>query len=349
MSKKMYVFFTVLILSAMVLAACAPKPTAAPEAAFKACQVTDIGGINDKSFNATVWKGFEDAKAKYGIDVQYLESQEMADYEVNLQAFYDAGCDVIVAVGFMLGDAVAAAAQAHPEQAYAGVDIAWQEIPNLRGSFYNIHEATFLAGYLAAGMTKTGIVGTYGGVNIPPVTAFMDGFQLGIEAYNAAHGTDVKLLGWDYNTGDGLFTGNFESTDDGRRMGETLLDEGADIIMPVAGPVGAGTLAVLEERGTGLLIGVDADWSAPFAFPDKADYILASAIKGMDLFVMDTIKMVMDGTFKGEQFIGTLENGRVGLVYGSAWADKIPDDLKAEIEDMRQKIISGEVKAFVEK
>ena len=102
-------------------------------------------------------------------------------------------------------------------------------------------------------MTETGIVATYGGINIPPVTIFMDGFVLGVEKYNEVHGTYVQTLGWDIAAQDGLFAGNFESTDDGRTLGESLLDEGADIIMPVAGPVGAGTLAVLEERGTGMI------------------------------------------------------------------------------------------------
>ena len=106
-----------------------------------------------------------------------------------------------------------------------------------------LNEATFLTGYLAAGMTQTGVVATYGGIQIPLVEVFMDGFVLGVEEYNAVHGADVQVLGWDPYARNGLFVGNFESTDDGRTMGESLMDEGADIIMPVAGPVGAGTLA----------------------------------------------------------------------------------------------------------
>jgi basic membrane protein A len=206
-----------------------------------------------------------------------------------------------------------------------------------------MHEGAFLLGYLAAGMTKTGSVGTYGGVNIPPVTVFSDGFYLGVMAYNEAHGTDVTVLGWDPEIEGGLFTGDFENTDNGRTMGETLLDAGADIIMPVAGPVGAGTLAVLEERGTGLLLGVDTDWSV--FYPVQAEYILASALKRMDLFIVDTVDMMLDGTFEGGQYFASLENGRVGIAYGSAWEDKIPNNLKAEIDDIASKIISGEINA----
>jgi basic membrane protein A len=340
MRKRLFPFLAVLIITTLILSACAQ---AEPEVAFKACQVSDVGGVDDKSFNQFAWIGFETAAEEYGIDIKFLESQEQADYEVNINAFLEDECDLIVAVGFMINDASVAAAGDYTDTTFAGIDCFWGEMPNYRGSFYNIHEATFLLGYLSAGMTETGIVATYAGINIPPVTAFSDGYYLGVQAYNEAHGTDVKLLGWDPVIQDGLFTGDFENTDNGRTMGETLLDAGADIIMPVAGPVGSGTLAVLEERGTGLLVGVDTDWSE--FYPDQADYILASALKRMDLFIVDTIGMMLDDTFEGGQDFGSLENGLVGIAYGSAWEGKIPAALKAEIAEMESKIISGEISA----
>ncbi len=314
---------------------------------IKACQVTDTGGIDDKSFNQTAWKGIEDAKAMYGnVEGKFLESQQQADYEVNINAFITEKCDIIIPVGFLLADATAAAAEANPDQKFAIIDVDYLAFPNLRGSGFAIDQATFLNGYLAAAMTKTGKVGTYVGIAFPATTKFMDGFALGVEYYNAQKGTDVQVLGWDYKTRQGLEVGNFESTDDGRKMGETLMDEGADIIMPVAGPVGAGTLAVMEERDFGMLIGVDNDWS--LANPDKAKYVLSSAMKNMDLFVANTIGMVIDGTFKGENWIGTLDNGGVGLTYGSEVGASIPADLKAEIEALIPMIISGEIKTLPE-
>jgi basic membrane protein A len=326
-------------------AAPAPTEAAAPApAAFKACQVTDTGGIDDESFNATAWKGIQDAMAELGIEGKYLESQQQTDYEKNINAFLTEGCNIIIPVGYLLGDATAAAAAANPEVPFAIVDFGYDPIiPNVRGSGYQIDQATFLAGYLAAGMTETGIVGTYGGLDIPPVTAFMDGFYLGVQKYNEVKGTDVQVLGWDPVARTGLFAGNFDSTDDGRRLGESLLDEGADIIMPVAGPVGSGTLAVMQERGTGLLIGVDSQWDAEYAYPQYADFILANALKKMDAWVVDSIKKVMDGTFAGEQFLGTLENGYVDLSYGSMWADKVPAELKAEIDALKLEIIAGTI------
>jgi basic membrane protein A len=378
MTKKLFTLVAIVLVASMALSACAPaatpapvveptavpvQPTAAPVVEptavpptevpptavpmFKACQVTDTGGIDDKSFNATAWKGVTDAIAKYGnVEGKYLESQQQADYEVNLNAFLAEKCDVIIPVGFLLADATAAAAAANPNQKYAIIDVDYLTFPNLRGSGFAIDQATFLNGYLAAAMTKTGKVGTYVGIAFPATTKFMDGFALGVEYYNKQKGTNVQVLGWDYKTRKGLEVGNFESTDDGRKMGETLMDEGADIIMPVAGPVGAGTLAVMEERNAGMLIGVDNDWS--LANPDKAKFILSSAMKNMDIFVTETIGMVIDGTFKGENWIGNLENGGVGLTYGSELGATVPAELKAEIEALIPLIKSGEIKTLPE-
>jgi basic membrane protein A len=284
-----------------------------------------------------------DAQDAHGTDIRFLESTGEADYEPNLNAFIEEGCDMIFGVGFLLNDATTAAATANPDVSFVGIDHWSQDLPNYLGTFYNIHEATMLTGYLAAGMTETGIVGVYAGINIPPVTAFSDGFYQGIQAYNEAHGTDVELIGWDPVAQDGLFTGDFSDTDKGRTMTETLLDAGADIIMPVAGPVGQGTLAVFEERDAGLLIGVDTDWSA--FFPDQAPYVLASALKRMDLVVFDNIAAGIGGTFVGGNFLATLENGRVGIQVGSQWLDKVPAELMDEINDLISKIISGEVSA----
>ena len=344
MSKKVSILVAILVLASLVLAACQPAaPAEEPaEAKMKACQVTDTGGIDDKSFNATAWLGMQNAASDFGVEVLYLESQQQSDYEVNLNTFVEAGCDLIVPVGFLLADATSAAADANPDQNFAIVDVDYLGQPNVLGNATKIDQATFLAGYLAAGMTKTGKVGTYVGILFPATQAFMDGYAMGVAKYNEVHGTNVEVLGWDMVEQKGLEVGNFESLDDGRALGEQLLDEGADIIMPVAGPVGLGTLAVLQERGTGLLIGVDNDWSV--ANPDRADFVLASALKKIDVFVYEAIQEVVEGTFEGgSAYILTLENGGTGLAYGTAWEDQVPDELKAEIELLIPGIISGEI------
>ena len=193
-SKRFFwAVIALLIVSSLALGACGgteePAEPAVVEDVFLACQVTDVGGIDDKSFNATAWKGMEDAVADFGIEAKYLESQQQTDYAANINAFLEEGCDLIMSVGFLLGDDTAAAAAANPDQPFGIVDVNYLAADNLYGSGFAINEATFLAGYLAAGMTETGIVATYGGIQIPPVEIFMDGFVLGVEKYNEVHGT----------------------------------------------------------------------------------------------------------------------------------------------------------------
>jgi basic membrane protein A len=339
MSKKLFILISLLVLTAMLLASCAGG---GGETAFKACQVTDAGGIDDKSFNATAWKGIQDAEQSMGIEGKYLESQQQTDYEKNINAFIEEGCDLIVTVGFLLGDATAAAAEANPEQKFSIVDFAYDPtIDNVLGQVFNTDEAAFLAGYLAAGVSQTGKVGTFGGIQIPTVTVFMDGFALGVDYYNQQKGTSVEVLGWDPAAQTGLFTGNFESLDDGRNLGESLMDEGADIIMPVAGPVGLGTAAAVQERGGVYIIGVDSDWTQ--TSPEFSDITLTSVLKKMDVTTQESIQMTMDGTFAGGVVVGTLENTGVDLAPFHELDSMVPDDLKSELETIRQGIIDGSI------
>jgi len=171
----------------------------------------------------------------------------------------------------------------------------------------------------------------------------MDGYALGVEYYNAQKGTDVQVLGWDPYTQTGLFTGNFESTDDGRTMGESLMDEGADIIMPVAGPVGFGTAAAAQERGDVYIIGVDSDWYLTAS--DYKDLILTSVLKNMDITTFDAIKSAMEGTFEGGVTVGTLDNGGVGLASFHDLESMVPADVVAELDTVKAGIVDGSLSA----
>jgi basic membrane protein A len=162
------------------------------------------------------------------------------------------------------------------------------DLKNVRLTFQT-DEAAFLAGYLAAGMSETGKVGTFGGIKIPTVTIFMKGFEAGVKYYNQQKSANVEVLGWDTAADDGLFTGNFDSTDDGRKFAESLMQEGADIIMPVAGPVGLGSAAVCKETGNCMIIGVDADWYD--TAPEYKEVVLTSVLKKIDVAVFNTIRM----------------------------------------------------------
>ncbi len=340
MSKKFSLLLAIILIATLVLSACQPGAGAPKATGKKVCQVTDTGGIDDKSFNATAWKGALDAKEKMGFEAKYLESQQQTDYEKNINAFIEEKCDLIVTVGFLLGDATKAAAEANPNQSFAIVDYAYDPaISNVLGLTFATDEAAFLAGYLAAGTSKTGKVGTFGGLPIPTVTIFMDGFYYGVKYYNEKNGTNVEVLGWDPATQQGLFTNNFESTDDGRAMGETLLGEGADVILPVAGPVGLGTAEAVMTAGNAWIVGVDYDWTVSAS--QYKDIILTSVLKMMDVAVYEAAKAVADGSFKGGIYSGTLENGGVGIATPAKGANA--DAVKA-VEQLKKDIMSGTIK-----
>ena len=317
---------------------------AGPAAASTACQVTDTGGIDDNSFNQTAWKGVLDAKAEFGVEGRFLESQAETDYEANINSLIDGACDVIITVGFLLGDATAKAAKDNPDQPFSIVDFAYDPtIPNVLGQVYATDEAAFLGGYLAAGMTETKILGTFGGINIPPVTIFMDGFVKGVNHWNAVKGDNVTVLGWDLETREGLFTNNFDSLDDGRAFAQNLYDEGADIVLPVAGPVGLGSATLADELGVDRLkiIGVDADLY--FTDTERQHVYLTSITKRMDATVRDVIEMTLKGEFSGGLLVGTLENGGVDLAPFHDMEASVPDELKAELAAIRAAIIDGSI------
>lgn len=335
---------TALLAAAAVTAAATPAAVA--QDGFKACQVTDTGGVDDKSFNQAAWEGAQRAAADIGGEAKVLESNAETDYEPNINSFVAEGCDVIVTVGFLLGDATKVAAEANPDVNFSIVDYAYDPtIPNVLGQVFATHEAAFLAGYVAASVTQTGILGTFGGINIGgPVTDFMDGFVWGAEYYNAQKGTSVQVLGWDPATKEGLFTGNFDSLSDGRDFAKNLNDEGADIVLPVAGPVGGGSAALAAELGTDTLkiIGVDADWY--LTDPDHKEVYLTSILKKVDATVEEAIKRAHAGTLEGGVLVGTLENGGVGLAPFHDFEGLVSDETKAELETIAAGIIDGSIK-----
>jgi len=363
MSKKLFSLMTIFVIAAMVLSACAPKPATEPPPApteapkkFRVGFVTDTGGIDDKSFNTTQWKGVERAMAELGIEAKFIQSDEATQYEPNLTEFASQGYDLIIAAGFFLGGDLAKVAAQYPDIKFSIVDYSYPDpfgvpegvvgnkecIPNVQGQVFKTDQPAYLAGYLAAGMTKTGKVGYFGGAKIPTVTYFGAGFQEGIKHYNEVHGTSVQLLGWDNETGEGLFTGDFADLTKGKESTESLFDEGADIFIPVGGLIGSPGFDVARERG-GYGIWVDVDGYN--LLEESRDVMLTSVMKNMDNSVYDVIKAAMDGKFNGcGVYVGDLANGGVGIAPYHDLDSAVPAELKAEVEDLKAKIISGEIK-----
>jgi basic membrane protein A and related proteins len=364
--KKILTLASALIsAAALTLTSCAEAPgtsasSAAPSApasapsasasgagaAFKACMISDTNGFDDKSFNQTSFKGMTDAKAELGLQTAQVQSRAASDYARNIQSMVDANCNIIVTVGFLLGDDTLAAAKKNPDIKFAIVDNndpkTYPAVRNLKPLIFNTAQSSFLAGYLAAGMTKTKKVGTFGGAKIPTVTVFMDGYSQGVDYYNKQKGADVQVLGWDAAKQDGQFTGDFTDTKGGQRTAQGLISQGADIVFPVAGSAGLGALQAAKASG-GKVNGIWVDTDGCVSAEQYCSNIITSVYKGMDVAVHDAIKAASDGSFSNEPYVGTLENDGTGLSPFHNFDSKIPAELKSELDALKADIISGKI------
>ena len=327
--------------SALILSGCA---AGGGEADFKACAVSDEGSWNDKSFNESVYDGLEKAKDGLGVAIADAESNTPEDFGPNLQAMIDARCDITFAVGFNLVADVNAAAAANPTVSFVTID-GWSEgNANLKPVNYAMEESSYLAGYLAAAYSTTKVVGTYGGLQISAVTAFMDGFYYGAKAYGRDNGVDVKVVGWDAVAQTGQFMGGFApNSGESKAIAAALINEGADVLFPVGGDqFGAVSEAIKEAGIDGTMMGVDKDIA--LTSPEYAQWTITSVEKRMTNAVYDIIESLAGGAaFDGEAYIGTLENGGTGLSPFYDFDAKIPQAVKDRLAELEQGIIAGTV------
>ncbi|WP_432888450.1 BMP family lipoprotein [Kribbella sp. CA-245084] len=346
---KKYVRGTAIVgVLTLAVAACGSKPTDSSSSGsankdFKACMVSDSGGFDDKSFNQTSYKGLQDAVKEKGLTEVKAESKSDNDYTTNMTAMVSAKCNVIVAVGFKLEDATEAAAKANPNIKFAIVDSAPKApIANLKPLLFNTAQSSFQAGYLAAAMTQSGKVGTFGGLQIPTVTIFMDGFAQGVRYYNTQKSKNVQVLGWDDQKQKGLFTGDFEDKAKGQNNAQNLITQGADVLFPVAGPSGLGGLqAAKASNGKVNAIWVDTDGCV--SAEEYCSVLMSSVEKGMDVAVKDAVISVVDNKFDNTQFTGTLQNGGTAIAPFHDFDSKVPADVKSELDTIKADIISGKI------
>jgi len=327
----------------------------------KTCLVTDLAGIDDKSFNATAWQGVLDAiDAGYALpepDSFFLESDIDVDWQPNIDQMVAQGCEHIVTVGFALDAVTQANAPILPDINWTIVDVDFFDFStdpitditfdNAIELTYQTDEAAFLAGYVAASVSESGVVGTFGGANFPTVSIFMDGFYWGVQHWNDVKGDSVQVLGWDpANPDTGLFTGDFTDLDIARATAQGLLDEGVDVIMPVGGQINLGAGAAMEDLGMGIngdffgaLIGVDTDQF--ISAPEYADLWLTSVEKKMALSVADSIRQTAEGVFTPGNTRGFLANAGVGISPFHNFDSLVSADTKAEVAALEAAIIAG--------
>jgi len=341
--------------AALVLSACGSKPSSdnnnnaggggnSGSAAFKACMVLDTGGIDDHSFNESSYAGMTAAKQENSkIAISYAPSNSQNDYTPNLNAAVNNKCDTVVAVGGLMSDAVKEVAAKNPNSHFAEVD-APSSGPNVYGIQFNTAQGAFLGGYLAAGMTKTGTVATFGGLNIPPVTIYMDGFWEGVQYYNSKHGKSVKVLGWnEKDQKGGTFAQSFTDQNQGKQISQTFIQQGADIIFPVAGGTGLGAGAAAQaSNGQANVIWVDTDGCESAA--QYCNFFITSVTKNLSDSVQQYVTKAASGSFPTGSYIGTLDNNGTGLAPFHNFDSKVPSDLKNELKQVQQDITSGKIK-----
>jgi basic membrane protein A and related proteins len=297
--------------------------------AIKVGLVTDIGGLNDRSFNQLANEGLERAKSELGVEGQAVTSESNADYVPNLSRLAQQKYDLVIGVGFLMADAVNTVATKFPDTNFAIIDFPQAGLKakpaNVRGLLFKENEAGYLVGYLAALVTKEKggdqVISSVGGQKIPPVDAYIAGYQAG--AGEAASG--IKTLNG--------YSQDFVDQAKCKEIALNQIAEGSQVVFQVAGQCGLGALDAAKEKGV-LGIGVDADQGY------LGEHILTSAQKKVDVAVFETAKAVQDGAFAGgEDQIFDLKNDGVGL--GEINADGQP--FADQVEEIKQKIIDGEI------
>lgn len=358
--KRVAQLASITAVAALALTACGNAPDASPTTSagatpsvsavegFRPCIVSDQGGFDDKSFNQLSYEGLVKAAEELGVEHGEVQSTSESDFAPNLESLVSTDCTTIVSVGFALSAATVASANANPALEYILVDDAADndfdgttDAPNIKPLLYDTAQAAYLAGYLAAGFSETGKVGTFGGQPYPTVTIFMDGFKQGVEHYNEVKGTDVQVIG--FEGGDkGVFTGGFENNQDARSKADSIIDQGVDVILPVGGPIYQAALDSIAASGRDVaLIGVDADIFV--TDPNTADVALTSIQKTMDLSTYQATMDAAAGDFDPTPYIGTLENKGVGLAPLHNFESKVDPALMDEVEALKAQIIAGDV------
>ncbi|MDD5590371.1 MAG: BMP family ABC transporter substrate-binding protein [Dehalococcoidales bacterium] len=306
---------------------------------MKVGMLSDAAGLDDAGFNASTWAGLQKADTNLAVCTSFVEGQDEADYERNIVDFVNQGYDMIVTVGFLLIDATRKMAEQYPDVKFAIIDYTYDPpIPNVAGITFNIDEAAFPAGYLAAGWAvlqdpDDPQVGYVGGMKIPPVEQFIVAYEAGVAYYNTQKSKNVGIKG--------TYIGDFEDFDQGRIQGNSLIDEGVDVLFAVGGKTGNGCLAAVKERNKW---GIGADVDQYFTLPSEKDILITSCMKRLDNAVYSVVESTANGAFPGGGiYLGTLQNDGVGLAPYHDYEGRIPAGLKAEVDAIVESIKAGEI------
>ncbi|MCK4957338.1 MAG: BMP family ABC transporter substrate-binding protein [Candidatus Cloacimonetes bacterium] len=318
-------FRKLVILSFLVVLVLAGCGQADKKAGIKVAMVTDVGGVNDQSFNQSAWEGLQRAEKELGIKANYVESRQDADYQPNMETLLDAGNNLIWGIGFKMADAITEAGKLNPEQKYAGIDCFFNEpTPNIVGILFKEQEPSFLVGYIAGKMTKTNKVGFVGGMDFFVIHKFHYGFMAGVKYANP----DAQILV--------QYADSFTDAAKGKAIANQMYKNGADIVYHAAGGVGDGVIEAAKEQNK-FAIGVDKDQNS--LAPDN---VITSAMKRVDNAIFNLTEALVKGEYPGgSNVIYGLKEGGVGIAPTSS--KHVPAKILEEVEDIKNKIMAGEI------
>jgi basic membrane protein A len=323
------------------LAACAAaggEPNCARDNVFCVGLVTDVGKVDDKSFNQSSWEGVQMAEQELDAHIKYIETQDSKDYAKNIAQFGDADYDVIVTVGFNLGEATAAAGPNYPDVKFIGVDqfqAPGAEVPNVVGLVFPEDQSGYLAGALAAMITKTGKIGAVLGTDaVPAVWRFGEGYRAG--ALSVDPNIEVTTV---YHNDVG-FDKTFTDPEWGKTTAISMIDKGVDIVFGAGGKTGNGALQGAAEKGM-LAIGVDTDQY--YTVPECQEVLLTSAMKLLTPGTFDLIEMAQDGNFPaGGNYVG-----EAGLAPYHDCGGQVPAEVDAKVQEIADAFANGSLETGV--
>ncbi len=319
--KKIFVLSAVVMFAAVCFAG-----GSAGAKNLKVGMVTDVGGVNDQSFNQSAWEGLKRAKDELGTKISYKESKQDADYAPNLETLTDAEYDLIWGIGFLMGDAIKLTAQINPDQKYAIVDFYYgEDTPkNVACAIFQEEQPSFLVGYIAGKMTKSNKVGFVGGIKFPVIEKFEYGFMAGVKTANS----DAEVIR--------QYAESFTDAAKGKAIANNMYQQGADIVFHAAGGVGDGVIEAAKEKNQ-WAIGVDKDQN--YLAPDN---VLTSAMKRVDNALFSMVKELQKGKFEGgKSVMYNLSNDGVGIAPTSS--KHVPQEILAEVDGLIAKIKAGEI------
>ena len=328
--KKIFAVGLILTMITSLSVGCTNKNGAddVSEKVYKIGMITDTGGVNDESFNQSTWEGLQKAEEKYGKDkvqVKYLESNQDADYAPNIETFVEEELDLIIGVGYKTADAIEKAATNYPDIQFAIVDHSYENQPeNVTSLVYEDNTASYLTGLIAGKMTKTNKVAYIGGMQSVVLDRFEYGYKAGVRAANP----DCEVIA--------RYANSFNDSALGKSIANQMHKDGVDVIFTAAGAVGTGAIEAAKENNK-MAIGVDTDQNdlAP-------NNVITSAVKNIDVSVIDLVGKLIDGTYEGGQVVvNTLESGGVGI---AETTDKnVPQDILDYVEQESKKIKEGQI------